>query len=50
MSNFFAFPTVNSWEENVFQLTPAGVITVAVLIIGLIAFAIIIQPKDKKSS
>lgn len=50
MSNFFAFPTVNSWEENVFQLTPAGVITVAVLIIGLIALAIILQPKDKKSS
>ncbi len=50
MSNFFAFPTVNSWEENVFKLTPAGVITVAVLIVGLIVLAIILQPKEKKNS
>ena len=50
MSNFFAFPTVNSWEENVFKLTPAGVITVAVLIVGLIVLAIVLQPKEKKNS
>ena len=50
MSNFFAFPTVNSCEENVFKLTPAGVITVAVLIVGLIVLAIVLQPKEKKNS
>lgn len=49
MSKFFAFPTVNSWEEDVFQLTPAGIITVVVLIIALIALALILQPKDVKS-
>ncbi|MBP3543186.1 MAG: energy-coupled thiamine transporter ThiT [Lachnospiraceae bacterium] len=49
MSNFFAFPTVNSWDENVFQLTPAGIITVIVLIVALIALALIIQPKEVKS-
>lgn len=50
MSNFFVFLTVNSWEENVFKLTPAGVITVAVLIVGLIVLAIVLQPKEKKNS
>lgn len=49
MSDFFAFPTVNSWEENVFQLTPAGIMTVAVLIIALIALALLLQPKEVRS-
>ena len=43
MSNFFAFPTVNSWEENVFKLTPAGVITVAVLIVGVATTIILVN-------
>lgn len=45
MSNFFATLT----EEEVFQLTPAGLITVVVLIAGLIALALILQPKEIKS-
>lgn len=49
MSKFFAFPTVNSWDENVFQLTPAGIITVVVLIALLIALALVLQPKEVKS-
>lgn len=49
MSKFFAFPTVNSWDENVFQLTPAGIVTVVVLIVLLIALALILQPKEVKS-
>ena len=49
MSKFFAFPTVNSWDENVFQLTPAGIITVGVLNDLLIVLALILQPKEVKS-
>lgn len=49
MSDFFAFPTVNSWEEDVFQLKPAGIITVVILIVALIALALILQPKEVKS-
>lgn len=49
MSDFFAFPTVNSWEEDVFQLKPAGIFTVIVLICGLIALALLLQPKDMRS-
>lgn len=49
MSDFFAFPTVNSWEEDVFQLTTGGILAVVVLIVGLIALALILQPKEKKS-
>ena len=41
MSDFFAFPTVNSWEENVFQLTTAGIITVIVLILCAVVGAFI---------
>lgn len=50
MSDFFAFPTVNSWDEDVFRLTPAGIIAVIVLIAALIAAALIWQPKEKKTS
>lgn len=45
MSNFFATLT----EKEVFQLTPAGIITVVILIAGLIALALILQPKEIKS-
>lgn len=50
MSDFFAFPTVNSWEENVFQLTVAGVITVTGLILLLMAAAIVLRPKKENAS
>ena len=50
MSDFFAFPTVNSWEENVFQLTTAGSITVIVLILALILAAILLRPKKERSA
>lgn len=49
MSDFFASPTVNSWEENVFRLTPAGIITVVVLIALLIIFALWIRKKSVSS-
>ena len=50
MSDFFAFPTVNSWEENVFQLTTAGIITVIVLMLALILAAILLRPKKERSA
>ena len=50
MSDFFAFPTVNSWEENVFQLTTAGIITVIVLILALILAAILLRPQKERSA
>lgn len=50
MSDFFAFPTVNSWEEDVFQLTTAGVITVVALMLLLIAAAILLRPKKARSA
>lgn len=49
MSKIFAFPTVNDWEENVFRLTPAGILTIVVLIIALIALALLLQPKDVRT-
>lgn len=49
MSKIFAFPTTNTWEENVFQLTPTGIITVIILILALITLAIILQPKAVKN-
>ena len=50
MSNFFAFPTVNSWEENVFQLTKAGIITVIVLMVLLVLAAILLRPKKERTT
>lgn len=52
MSNFFAFPTKNSWDEDVFKLTTAGIVTVIILIAILIALAIILNAtkKNKKTS
>lgn len=49
MSRIFAFPTTNDWDESVFKLTPAGIITVIVLICALILLAVIIKPKEKKT-
>ena len=46
MSHFFAFPT----EENTFQLTVPGIITVAVLILLLIAAAILLRPGKESTS
>ena len=48
MKNFFAFPTVNDWEENVFQLTTAGIVTIVVLIVALIAIALLVRPNKEK--
>lgn len=50
MSDFFAFPTVNSWEENVFQLTAAGIVTVAVLIVLLVAAAVLLKQKSRPAA
>ena len=47
MSKFFAFPTKNSWDEDVFQLTTAGIITVVVLIVALIAIALFIRSRKE---
>lgn len=49
MSDFFAFPTTNSWEEDVFKLTTPGIITVVILIVLLIAIALFIRSKAVKS-
>lgn len=50
MPKFFAFPTVNSWDENVFQLTTAGIITVIVLMLLLILAAILLRQKNVHSA
>lgn len=50
MSDFFAFPTVNSWEENVFRLTGAGIAVIIILIIACIALALFLQPKEVKNA
>lgn len=49
MSDFFAFPTVNSYEEDVFQLTAAGIVTVAALLLALIAAAVLLRPKKERT-
>lgn len=50
MSDFFAFPTVNSYEEDVFRLTAAGIVTVVVLLLALIAAAVLLRPKKEKTA
>lgn len=50
MFNFFAFPTKNSWEEDIFRLTTAGIVTVIILIAVLIAAAILLRPKAQLSA
>lgn len=47
MFDFFAFPTTNSWDEDIFRLTTAGIVTVIVLLALLIACAILLRPKKK---
>lgn len=43
--SFFATPTTNSWNENVFKLTPTGLVSVAILIALFIIVAIILRAK-----
>ena len=42
--SFFATPTTNSWNENVFKLTPTGLVSVAILIALFVIVAIILRP------
>lgn len=49
MFKFFAFPTTNSWDEDIFRLTTAGIITVVILMAALIAVAILIRPRQKRT-
>ncbi len=49
MPKFFATPTVNDWEENVFKLTGTGIATVVILIAALIVLAVLLRPKKEKS-
>ncbi len=44
------FPTTNSWDEDVFQLTTLGMVLVAALIIILIALAIWLFSRKKTAS
>lgn len=50
MSQSLVFPTKNSWDEDVFQLTPLGVALVTVLILILIALAVWIFSRKKTAS
>lgn len=50
MFDFFAFPTTNSWDEDIFQLTAAGIVTVAILMAALVAAAILLRPKAKPTA
>ena len=45
MSNFFAFAAGNSWDEDVFQLTTGGILTIVALIVILIAAALFIHSR-----
>ena len=45
MSNFFAFATKNSWDEDVFQLTTGGILTIVALIVFLIVAALFIHSR-----
>lgn len=47
MSNFFAFATKNSWDEDVFQLTTGGILTIVALIVILIAAALLIHSRKE---
>lgn len=50
MSNLFAYPTTNSWDENVFQLTIPGIIAVIAVIVILLALALYFHKKDSGST
>lgn len=43
--SLLAMPTVNDWGENVFKLTPTGLVSVAILIALFVIIAIILRPK-----
>lgn len=49
MFDYLAEATKNSWDEDVFQLTTSGVITVIAVIVVLIALAILMKPKKELS-
>lgn len=49
MSDFFAFPTVDSWDQDVFQLTVTGVATVVILLAVLVAAAVLLRCGKKRS-
>lgn len=50
MLNVFAFPTRNSWEEDVFRLTSTGMITVILFIVVLVSLAIFFRAKETHST
>lgn len=50
MLRSLVFPTTNSWEEDVFQLTSLGVALVAALIIVLIALAVWLFSRKKATA
>lgn len=50
MSKFFSTPTVNSWDEPVFELTAAGIATVIILIVLLIACSVLFLQKKERSA
>lgn len=43
--SLLAMPTVNDWGENVFKLTPTGLVSVAVLIALFVIVAIVLRSK-----
>ena len=49
MNNFFAYATTNSWDEDVFQLTIPGIITVVAVIALLIIIALVLRAKSTPS-
>lgn len=49
MLDFLAFSTVDSWDQDAFQLTMPGILAVVVLMVALIALALILQPKEIRS-
>ncbi len=50
MSKFFSTPTVNSWDEPVFELTAAGIATVIILIVLLIVCSVLFLQKKERSA
>lgn len=50
MSDFFSTPTVNDWDEPVFELTATGIATVVILIVLLIVCSILFLQKKERSS
>lgn len=50
MSKIFSTPTVNSWDEPVFELTAAGIATVIILIVLLIVCSVLFLQKKERSA